>query len=123
MGIMFRVSVNRSRALAAMQPAMAMAPGFQRHAGPDICSPAAAATLDTLLWPTEDPIVPIGKGVPNRRPLPTAPQPEPVTAGAFSRSFEKVPRRRDELERVQSPADPDSADEFVFEAIVPVRKS
>jgi O-antigen ligase len=125
MGIMFRVSVNRSRALAAMRPAVTKVPGFQTYRAPDMHNPAAVALLDTLLWPKSDPIVPIGKRVPNRRPLPTAPPPEPVVSkpAAFSRPLERIPRRGPDLEPVGSQPDPDSADQFVFEAIVPVRKS
>jgi O-antigen ligase len=125
MGIMFRVSVNRRRALAAM-PVASRVPVFQGGYGMDAGrAAAAAAMLESLLWPKSEPIVPIGTGVRARRPLPVAPGPEPEVfepAAAKARPFVRA-RPATEMERVPSTDEADAGEPLVFEAIVPVRKS
>jgi O-antigen ligase len=121
MGIMLRVSVNRSRALAALAPKGARASFSPMMAHDPRRAAAAAAALEVELWPKSEPIVPIGRnGMKSYRP-PVAPPPEPalVEAGRFDTG-----RRRTPPPRPSQPApDPDAASQFVFESIVPVRKS
>ena len=130
MGIMFRMSVNRSHALAEIQRSTAIVPRFQQRPVLAAQRPAAAAavSLDALLWPKSEPIVPLGFGSMVRRPIAVATPPEPaVSEPAAStgarRPFDSVVTRARENSLPRSQPDSEPAEQFVFEAVIPVRKS
>jgi O-antigen ligase len=95
MGIMLRVSVNRAEALATLRAAEATAmvsPAGNRFASGHRRPVAAAASIDTLLWPQSEPIVPTGRNGRLANRLAPAPRADAIAQRATPKADVSTPR-------------------------------